>query len=232
MPYARIAPEAPAAGPFAPGERLPISVSISHAEGHALCAAAPSEAADGSLRTLGIDLGLVEPRSRELIATFFTPEERRFVRDAPPWELDLRANLVWCAKEAVLKALGVGLTVDTLHVSCAAGDARADPAEWPLSPAADGWRSFVATCSPAIVPGGGTIRGVWRSLPGFVAALASRREEGRLQLLRAHLAPVAREGVEPDPGLGRGRPRRPGPSGGLHRTARAEIAGEARREGE
>jgi len=174
MPYARIAPESGPVAGFAPGERLPISVTISHAEGHALCAATWSEPVDdGSRRTLGIDLGLVEPRSRELVATFFTEDEQRFVRDAPPWERDLRANLIWCAKEAVLKALGLGLTVDTFDLSCRPEAGLADPAEWPLAPADDAWRPFVATCSPGLVPGGGTIRGVWRSFPGFVGALAT-----------------------------------------------------------
>jgi 4'-phosphopantetheinyl transferase len=176
MPYARLARDAyPIAG-FAPGERLPISVSISHAEGRALCAATLSEpvGGGGSHRTLGIDLGLVEPRSRELVATFFTDDEQRFVRDAPRWRRDLRANLIWCAKEAVLKALGLGLTVDTLDVSCRPEPGLADPAEWPMAPADDTWRPFVATCGRrALVPLGGTIRGIWRAFPRFVGALAS-----------------------------------------------------------
>jgi len=172
-PYARIAPEVGPVTGLAAGERLPISVSISHAEGRALCAAAWSDPGDGSRRTLGVDLGLIEPRSREFVATFFTEGEQRFVRDAPPGERDLRTNLIWCAKEAVLKALGLGLTVDTLDLSCLPEAVLADPAEWPIWPADDAWRSFAATCSPALVPGGGTIRGIWRCFPGFVGALAS-----------------------------------------------------------
>jgi len=174
-PYARVAPEARLVAGFAPGQRLPISVSISHAEGHALCAATWSETAErgASRRTLGVDLGLVEPRSRQFVGTFFTDEERSAVHDALESERDLHANVVWCAKEAVLKALGVGLTVDTLQLSCRAERAAADPAEWPIAPAGNEWRTFVAACSPALVAGGGTIRGVWRSFGGFVAALAA-----------------------------------------------------------
>jgi 4'-phosphopantetheinyl transferase len=176
-PCARVAPEASPVAGFAPGARLPISLSISHAEGHALCAATWSAPADdGSRRTLGIDLGRVEPRSREFLATFFTGDEQRFVRDAPASERELRANLIWCAKEAVLKALGLGLTVDTVDLSCRLEPGAADPAEWPIAPAGGRWRPFVATCGPALVPGGGTIRGVWRSFPGFVGALASHRD--------------------------------------------------------
>ena len=174
MPYARIAPEAGPVAGFAPGKRLPISVSISHAEGHALCASTWSEPKTSIIphRALGIDLGLVEPRSRELVVTFFTEDEQRFVRDAPPSERGLRANLIWCAKEAVLKALGLGLTVDTFDLSCLPESGLVNPAEWPLAPADDAWRPFAAACSPTLVPGGGTIRGIWRSFPGFVGALA------------------------------------------------------------
>jgi phosphopantetheinyl transferase len=171
-PRARVAPEAGPVAGFAPGEPLPVSVSISHTEGHALCAATWSQAADGGARAIGIDLGLVEPRSREFVVTFFTAEEQRFVADAPPWEHGLRANLVWCAKEAVLKALGLGLTVDTFEVSCLPEPGAADAAAWPIAPADEAWRPFVATCGPALLAGGGKVRGVWRSLPGFVGALA------------------------------------------------------------
>jgi phosphopantetheinyl transferase (holo-ACP synthase) len=174
MPYARLAPEAGQGGGFAPGERLPISVSISHTAGHALCAATCFGRADGAPpRWIGIDLGLVEPRSQEFLGTFFTEEERRFVGDAPPSERDLRANVVWCAKEAVLKALGLGLSVDTLGLSCIPEAGLADPAEWPTAPADGAWRPFVATCGPALLGRGGTIRGIWRAFPGFVGALAS-----------------------------------------------------------
>jgi phosphopantetheinyl transferase len=173
-PYVRLAPEAGAVGGVAPGERLPISVTISHAEGRALCAATWCGAgAAGSRRTLGVDLGRVEPRSRAFVGTFFTEEEQRLVRDAAPSARALRANLIWCAKEAVLKALGLGLTVDTRDLSCRPEAGAADPAEWPLAPAGDAWRPFVATCTPVLVPGGGTVRGIWRSFPGFVGALAS-----------------------------------------------------------
>lgn len=172
-PYARLAPEAGPVSGLAPGERLPISVSISHVEGHALCAASWTEpVAGGSRHALGIDLGLVEPRSDELVGTFFTPDEQRFVREAPPRERALRANLIWCAKEAVLKAVGLGLTVDTFGLCCLPEPGVADAAEWPLAPAEGAWRPFVARCGPAVVPGGGWMRGIWRSFPGFVGALA------------------------------------------------------------
>ncbi len=170
-PYAAIAPDAGPVGGFAPGTRLPITVSISHAGGHALCAAAWSDPAGGWRRSLGVDLGEVEPRSREFVAGFLTADERRFVQDGPRDGRGLRANLIWCAKEAVLKALGVGLTVDTYALSCLPAPGAVDRAEWPLSPDDPGWHPFVATCTPVL--GRRKVRGIWRSFPGLVAALSA-----------------------------------------------------------
>lgn len=176
MPFARLAAEADAVAGFQPGERLPVTVTISHTAGHALSAATwcPPPAGGGAAPALGADLGVVEPRSPAFVETFFTEAEQRWVHGAPWWERDVRANFVWCAKEAALKALGLGLTVDTRALECRTEPGAADPAAWPLSPAEEGWSPFLATCSSTLVPGGVTIRGVWRRLPGFVAALAAR----------------------------------------------------------
>lgn len=169
-PFASLAPEAAPAGGLAPGSRLPVAVSISHHDGHALCAAAFT-GAGACRRALGIDLGRVEPRSPGLLATFFTGEEQRWVAAAPPGDRDLRANLIWCAKEAVLKVLGLGLTVDTLALSCLPDGAEADPIEWPLSPPEGTWRRLHVECT-TLLPGGGAIEGVWRTWGGLVGALA------------------------------------------------------------
>ncbi|HTP51906.1 MAG TPA: 4'-phosphopantetheinyl transferase superfamily protein [Anaeromyxobacteraceae bacterium] len=172
-PYARVAPEKSALGRFAPGERLPISLSISHTEGYALCAAAPLDpAGDGSHAAVGIDLGRVEPRSPEFLATFLTEDERDFVRAAPRPEQPLRSNLVWCAKEAVLKALGLGLTVDTFDLTCLPEAGSVRPIPWQIIPRGEEWHPFVATCIPSLLAGGGMVRGAWRSFPGLVGALA------------------------------------------------------------
>jgi phosphopantetheinyl transferase len=171
-PYARLAPEAAPIAGFAPGERLPVSLSISHAERHALCAATWPDGADGARRSIGVDLGLVEPRSPAFVETFLTVPEQCFVEEGAAAERALRANLVWCAKEAVLKVLGTGLRMDTRDVSCLPWPGRADPTAWPLAPADDSWRPFVATYASALTPGEGPIRGIWRTFPGFVGALA------------------------------------------------------------
>ncbi|MGC4001242.1 MAG: 4'-phosphopantetheinyl transferase superfamily protein [Anaeromyxobacter sp.] len=112
-PVVRLAPGAEPVAGFTPGDLLPVTLSISHTEGHAMCAAAVGAGAPG----IGIDLGRIEPRSPAFLETFLTAAEQAFVRGSPDGH-PVRANLVWCGKEAALKALGLGLTVDTLLVSC------------------------------------------------------------------------------------------------------------------
>jgi 4'-phosphopantetheinyl transferase len=180
MPFAALAREARAVGPFGPGERLPVSVTISHLGGHTLCAAACEPGGGAPTRALGIDLGEVEPRSSAFVATFLADDEQRRVREAPPGARDLVANVVWCAKEAVLKALGIGLTVDTYAVRCLPGDEAADPGEWDLVPDGGTWHVLGVACDPALVAGGARVRGIWRPLGGgLVAALAERTTGAR-----------------------------------------------------
>jgi 4'-phosphopantetheinyl transferase len=177
MPFAALAREARAVGPFAPGDRLPVSVTISHLGGHSLCAAACDPAGGDPRRTLGIDLGEIEPRSSAFVATFLAEEEQRRVREAPPGGRDLVSNVVWCAKEAVLKALGLGLTVDTYAVRCLPGAAPADPREWALDPGGGAWRGLEIACEPALLPEGTRVHGIWCDLGGgLVGALAVREQ--------------------------------------------------------
>lgn len=177
-PYARLAPEVEPAAGFAPGETVPVAISISHEAGRALCAAACTAPDGGPLRQLGVDLCAVEPRPAAFAATFFTPDEERFVREAPAPERGGRATLVWCAKEAVLKALGIGLTVDTRAVSCRLGPGPVAGTGWP-SPPAGRWQPFVAAFAPD--PGRlELLPGAWCALPGpppmaAVAAVAVHR---------------------------------------------------------
>ena len=96
-----------------------LSVSISHREGLALAAV------DDAGKPLGADLEAVEPRSDAFVRDYFTRSE---IAAVAAGERDLLANLIWSAKESALKALGVGLTLDTraVEVEIAPGDS----AEW------------------------------------------------------------------------------------------------------
>ncbi len=93
----------------------PLSVSISHSHGRALCAIA-----DGGV-DVGVDLERIEPRSEAFVDDFFTPSEIAWIHAGSARERDRRATTLWSAKEAALKALRLGLTVDTRSVRCRAG---------------------------------------------------------------------------------------------------------------
>ena len=81
----------------------------------------------------------------------------------------------------MLKAVGLGLTVDTFGLCCLPEPGVADAAEWPLAPAEGAWRPFVARCGPAVVPGGGMDARHLEIVPGI-------RRRARASLARAHRA--------------------------------------------
>jgi 4'-phosphopantetheinyl transferase len=84
-----------------------VTVSLSHRAGRALCAVTLSGAA------LGCDLEIIEPRSDGFVADYFTAEEQALVAEASPPDRPRRLALLWSAKESALKALRVGLRLDT-----------------------------------------------------------------------------------------------------------------------
>lgn len=94
------------------GDRpVEVGISLSHCEGIAVCAVAPRST------LLGCDLEKVEPHSRAFLEDYFTLEEQAQVAAAPPavrWRLPV---LLWSAKESLLKALGLGLRLDTRCLS-------------------------------------------------------------------------------------------------------------------
>ncbi len=102
--------------PFVDGSPAAFAISLSHAGAHAACAVGPADAA------LGCDLEVVEPRSNAFIADYFTAEEQTSLQQVPE---DGRAELIaaiWSAKESALKAMHVGLRVDTRSVAVAFDD--------------------------------------------------------------------------------------------------------------
>ncbi len=93
------------------GNCPPHSLSLSHSSDLALCALT---LAPGLM--IGADLEKVEPRLQGFIEDYFTPEEQAIVRAAAPERRDRIITLGWSLKEAMLKALGVGLRWDTRKV--------------------------------------------------------------------------------------------------------------------
>jgi len=145
-------------------ERTGVSLSLSHRAGTALCVVGLSGL------NLGCDLELVEPRDDCFVADFFTANEQTLVERAPGDERPMLATLVWSAKESALKALHVGLRVDTtlLDVSPTGADLHqgrdysGDVSVWsPLS-----LRSCVPNGS-----GGQIFHGWWRCANMMVRAV-------------------------------------------------------------
>jgi len=187
-PFARVAAEAAPLGGFAPGQVLPVALSNSHSRGHAFCAAIwldegrvpssvpPVRAAEAvpSSPSLGADLEWIEPRSDGFVRDFLTGEDRAFCEAAQGRERDLRANLVWSAKEAVLKVLRRGLTVDTWWLTCLPTGAAAerDPALLAVEPDAECWEPLTFRLDPRLGYDRVRLAGAWREIDGFVATLA------------------------------------------------------------
>jgi len=88
-------------------QRAAVSLSISHRAGNALCVVALSG------KGLGCDLELVESRDHSFLTDFFTANEQKLVEGAPTDKRPMLSTVLWSAKESALKALHVGLRLDT-----------------------------------------------------------------------------------------------------------------------
>jgi 4'-phosphopantetheinyl transferase len=101
-----------------PDYRLPItdhrlSISISHSHGRAFVAAI--EKADA---LIGADMEKIESRPTGFGEAYFTMAEIVLGYGLAGQERAVWETAVWIAKEAVLKALHLGLSVDTRAISC------------------------------------------------------------------------------------------------------------------
>jgi 4'-phosphopantetheinyl transferase len=88
----------------------PVSISLSHCAGTALCAVAAADT------NLGCDLELAEARSSAFVTDYFTAEEQSVIARAPTAEQPLLITVLWSAKESALKAMHTGLRLDTRSV--------------------------------------------------------------------------------------------------------------------
>jgi 4'-phosphopantetheinyl transferase len=125
---------------------LSFSVSISHSHGLGFCAAvSPSD------WPLGADIELIEPRSPNFAANFFTAEERAQVRAAGLTGRETLVTAVWSGKEAALKAVRLGLRSDTRAVSCHFSGERAavlSDGQWGGLVKEAGWKAGAAPWRP------------------------------------------------------------------------------------
>ena len=113
---------APEGAPYLqlPGRAAPAEcLSISHSGDFAVCALAT-----GLELRVGVDLEKVEARTETFVLDYFTPAERHLVDKFPADSRAMLVTLIWSAKESMLKALGVGLRLDTRMVEVQALEER------------------------------------------------------------------------------------------------------------
>jgi 4'-phosphopantetheinyl transferase len=138
------------------------SISISHAHGHALVTAVAKPD-----WPIGCDIERIAPRDEAFIDDYFTETEALLVRQAVGNQRDLLVTTVWSAKEAVLKALQLGLSVDTRAVAC-----LIDPGKRP----SDTWVPFKIRCDRTRLPKEAPhFSGWWRTMDQFVMTLVIKQ---------------------------------------------------------
>ncbi len=139
-----------------------ISLTISHAGTRAAAATARADC------PIGIDIEVIAPRTPAFVGDYFTPDEQQQVHLAPGYVRDTLVNAIWSAKESALKALRVGLRVDTRAVSCRFDPFASLPKTWtPLAVELDAAR--LGRGLPAL-------SGWWRTMRGYVLTLMLGRE--------------------------------------------------------
>jgi 4'-phosphopantetheinyl transferase len=152
---------------FFAGQPAPVTISLSHRDGIAICAVAPSSVA------LGCDLEIVEPRSESFIADYFTAEEEESVARARAEDRSRLLTLLWSGKESALKALREGLRLDTRSVVVTLDDVERGGAEEELRPFADSqaanrWLPFHVRCTT-----GQVFHGWWQNTENLVRTLVA-----------------------------------------------------------
>lgn len=142
-----------APAPYVSGEEAPLAISMTDRADWAVTLVSRDRD-----RRLGCDLELVEPRSDGFVADWFTTSEQELVAEASDDEdRQVRANLVWSAKESALKVLQTGLRRDTRSVVVRLHDDETD-----------GWHRLTVAATD-----GPTMPGWWRRLDAFVLSVAA-----------------------------------------------------------
>jgi len=159
----------------------PMVISITHRAGNAMCTVS------GARVMLGCDLEVVEPRSHDFVADYFTAEEQSWVARTPSIEQAEIVTLLWSAKESALKALQHGLRLDTrsVMVTPMAG-----------APDLDGWSPLRIGCVD-----GRAFQGWWRTSDGVVRTVATDSTAGSpihlaLPETQLHAAQASHLGVQ------------------------------------
>jgi 4'-phosphopantetheinyl transferase len=150
------------------GTPLPFPLSISHREQYAFCAL--------SLRAgqhLGVDIERIEQRSTGFLEDYFTVNEQRYASQLPDEAQPAWVTVAWSLKESLLKAIGIGLRVDTrrLEVNCSY-----EPSYTPSGDLQDWMPAAVRKENQGIDP----FKACWCRFEDYVLTLVYRREESDL----------------------------------------------------
>lgn len=136
--------------------REDLDVSWSHSGERLLLALAPGV-------RLGVDLERLRPRPRamDLARRFYHPRETAWLEALPPARREAAFVRLWCAKEAVLKAHGQGISFGLHRLRFAEA--------FPLR---------LVECDPRLGEPAAWRLCEWTPEPGYCAALAWRAEPG------------------------------------------------------
>lgn len=140
----------------------PPTISISHRSGLAMCVLSDTQI------KLGCDLELIEPHSAAFLIDYFTREEQDFVARTQWTDRPLVMSLLWSGKESALKAMQIGLQLDTRSLMVSV--------EREL---AANWSSLRVASST-----GDLFHGRWRQADGMVYTVISDSPKWRLVSLQ------------------------------------------------
>jgi 4'-phosphopantetheinyl transferase len=109
---------------FIARRRQTLNLSLSHCSGRAMCAITLSST------PVGCDLEVAEVRHDAFLTDYFTLPEQSLVRNSPQTERWRVLALLWSAKESALKALQIGLRLDTRLAAVDLADAALSDSSW------------------------------------------------------------------------------------------------------
>ena len=147
---------------FIGGYRAGFSISLSHRAGAAMAAIAPSGGA------VGCDLECIEPHSDLFVADYFTPEEQGLIRRSRACDQAALVSLLWSAKESALKALHLGLRVDTRSLLVSFAGKAATTWNDLDCREEQGWHGFTVRLSS-----GPTLSGCWQRSVNLVRTVVA-----------------------------------------------------------
>ncbi len=146
------------------GKRKPGSLSISHRGEYAVAA----YCYDPDI-SIGIDLELIEPKSQGFVQDYFTAQEANRVFGLPAQQQALAASLLWSGREALLKALQLGLRIDTRQIALGIPDLNAE----------DDWQPLkIRQCPPEAAH----LQLFWKRVDQAVLTLAIKQKHPDLEI--------------------------------------------------